>query len=98
MKTEELVKNVETLKNEKNILTNGIVKFKKIIEDLKKKNNDKAEALKSIRNFFLTSTVFKAKSASDFEDKNNINNFSNNSQNTLNYLFLIIKILFLYEI
>jgi hypothetical protein len=31
------------------------------MEDLKKKNNEKSEALKSIRNFFLTSTLFKLK-------------------------------------
>jgi hypothetical protein len=81
MKTEELVKSVETLKHEKNLLSSGVLKLKKIIEDLKKKNNEKAEALKSIRNFFLTSTVFKVKSISDIEDKSNINN------QTPSYLF-----------
>lgn len=67
-KNEDLSKTVEDLKNEKLTLTNGILKLKKISDDLKKKNYDKGEALKSIRNFFLTSTLFKIKNISDFED------------------------------
>jgi hypothetical protein len=53
---------------EKNTLSGGVLKLKKIIEDLKKKNNEKSEALKSIRNFFLTSTVFKVKNIADLEE------------------------------
>ncbi len=49
------------MRSEKTNLSNGIVKLKKYMEDLKKKNNEKSEALKSIRNFFLTSTLFKIK-------------------------------------
>jgi hypothetical protein len=49
------------LKAEKSSLTNGVVKLKRLIEDLKKKNIEKSEALKSIKNFFMTSTVFKLK-------------------------------------
>ena len=56
------------MKSEKNNLTNGILKLKKIAEDLKKKNTDKSEALKSIRNFFMTSTLFKIKNISDLEE------------------------------
>jgi hypothetical protein len=67
-KNEDLSKTVDDLKNEKLTLTNGILKLKKISDDLKKKNYDKGEALKSIRNFFLTSTLFKIKNISDFED------------------------------
>jgi hypothetical protein len=66
--TEDLVKNVEHLKNEKTVLTAGIFKLKKISDDLKKKNYEKGEALKSIRNFFLTSTVFKLKNFADLEE------------------------------
>ena len=67
--TEELSKMVENLKSEKLTLTNGVFKLKKIIEDLKKKNFAKSEALKSIRNFFLTSTLFKVKNIGDFEEQ-----------------------------
>jgi hypothetical protein len=70
-KTEDLVKNVDELKLEKNTLTSGILKLKKIAEDLKKKNNEKSEALKSIRNFFLTSTLFKIKNVADMEESYN---------------------------
>jgi hypothetical protein len=66
--TEDLVKNVENLKNEKSVLTAGIFKLKKISDDLKKKNYEKGEALKSIRNFFLTSTVFKLKNLAEIEE------------------------------
>jgi hypothetical protein len=67
-KTEDLSKTVDDLKNEKSTLTSGILKLKKISDDLKKKNYDKGEALKSIRNFFLTSTLFKIKNISDLEE------------------------------
>jgi FtsZ-binding cell division protein ZapB len=63
------VKHIDELKIEKNSLTNGVIKMKRVIEDLKKKNNEKSDALKSIKNFFLTSTVFKIKSVADFEEK-----------------------------
>lgn len=39
------------------------------MEDLKKKNSEKSEALKSIRNFFLTSTLFKLKNVSDIDSE-----------------------------
>lgn len=61
-------KAIETLKIDKSNLTSGIIKLKKIVEDLKKKNSAKSEALKSIRNFFLTSTVFKIKSISQLDE------------------------------
>jgi hypothetical protein len=67
-KTEDLSKTIDDLRNEKSTLTNGILKLKKISDDLKKKNMDKGEALKSIRNFFLTSTVFKIKNIADLEE------------------------------
>jgi hypothetical protein len=70
-KTEDLIKNVDDLKNDKVTLTNGILKLKKISDDLKKKNIEKSEALKSIRNFFLTSTVFKIKNMAELEDSYN---------------------------
>lgn len=79
-KTEDLIKNVDELKMEKQTLTNGIIKLKKFIEDLKKKNIDKSEALKSIRNFFLTSTVFKIKNIADLEESYNKENNVENTQ------------------
>ncbi len=68
-KSDEYVKQIEELKIEKNSLTNGVIKMKRVIEDLKKKNGEKADALKSLKNFFLTSTVFKIKGVTDFEEK-----------------------------
>ena len=59
---------MEELKNERNNLSTGVLKLKKISDDLKKKNIEKSEALKSIRNFFLTSTIFKIKSIADYEE------------------------------
>jgi len=46
---------------------NAILKLKKSYDESKQKNNDKSEALKSLRNFFLTSTIFKIKNISDLE-------------------------------
>ncbi len=66
-KTDDLVRTIDELKLEKNNLSSGILKLKKFLEDLKKKNYEKSEALKSIRNFFLTSTLFKIKNISDID-------------------------------
>ena len=75
MKTnEDLIKTVENLRNEKATLTSGIFKLKKISDELKKKNLEKGEALKSIRNFFLTSTVFKLKNLAFDEQEKDIKN------------------------
>lgn len=71
-KTDDLMRTIEELKNEKNNLSSGVLKLKKFLEDLKKKNAEKSDALKSIRNFFLTSTLFKLKNVPDLDkdDKN----------------------------
>jgi len=61
------MRTIEDLKSEKNNLSNGVLKLKKFLEDLKKKNSEKSEALKSIRNFFLTSTLFKLKNVPDLD-------------------------------
>jgi len=55
------------MKQEKNNYMNAILKLKKSYDESKQKNNDKSEALKSLRNFFLTSTIFKIKNISDLE-------------------------------
>ena len=52
---------IEDLKIEKKSMSNGIIKLKKYLDELKNKNSQKSEALKSIRNFFMTSTLFKIK-------------------------------------
>jgi hypothetical protein len=67
--TEDLTKQLEEFKNDKLTLTNGVLKLSKIIEDLKRKNSVKSEALKSIRNFFLNSTLFKIKKMVDPENE-----------------------------
>ena len=69
-KTDDYVRMIEELKTEKNSLTVGVLKLKKFLEDLKKKNSEKSEALKSIRNFFLTSTLFKIKNISELDRGN----------------------------
>ena len=61
------MKSIEELKAEKSNLSGGVMKLKKFLEDLKKKNAEKSEALKSIRNFFLTSTLFKLKNVPDLD-------------------------------
>jgi len=61
------MKDFEKMKQEKNNCMQALVKLKKQYDDSKKKNNDKSEALKSIRNFFLTSIIFKIKNISDLE-------------------------------
>lgn len=66
-KTDDLMRTVEELKAEKANLSSGVLKLKKFLEDLKKKNAEKSEALKSIRNFFLTSTLFKLKNVHDLD-------------------------------
>jgi hypothetical protein len=67
------MRTIEELRSEKNNLSSGVLKMKKFMEDLKKKNAEKSEALKSIRNFFLTSTLFKLKNVVEFDkdEKNN---------------------------
>jgi hypothetical protein len=45
------------------------MKLKKLIEELKKKNLEKSEALKSIKDFFMSSTVFKLKNVTNLEKK-----------------------------
>lgn len=70
-KQEDLIKSIDDLRSEKNTLAGGIMKLKRISDDLKKKNIEKSEALKSIRNFFLTSTVFKIKNIADYEENYN---------------------------
>ncbi len=64
-------KAIDDLKSEKNTLSSGVLKLRKMAEDLKKKNSDKSEALKSIRNFFMTSTLFKVKNVADLEENYN---------------------------
>lgn len=68
---EDLKKEVDTLKLEKAKLAQAVVQFKKSTDELKKKNMSKAEALKSIRNFFLTSTLMKLKNYPEFNDNSN---------------------------
>jgi len=67
------MRTIDDLKAEKSNLSSGVLKLKKFLEDLKKKNAEKSEALKSIRNFFLTSTLFKLKNVPDLDkDDGNI--------------------------
>ena len=60
LKNDKLCYEVETLKH-------TIYKLNKTKEEISLKNTEKAKALKSIRNFFLSSNLFKIKNISDFE-------------------------------
>lgn len=79
---EDLKKEVDTLKLEKGKLAAAVVQFKKTTDELKKKNMSKAEALKSIRHFFLTSTLMKLKNYPEFNDNNAQNNQTKTNQQT----------------
>jgi len=50
------------------------MKLKKAAEEIKKRNNDKSEVLRSIRNFLVTSTINKKMSSeNEIENENNKN-------------------------
>lgn len=66
-KNKSLIQQIEELKQEKNNYKNAIIKLKKACDELKQKNFEKSEALKSIRNFFLTSIIFKVKNMPELE-------------------------------
>jgi chromosome segregation ATPase len=73
---ENLRKDNEGLKKDKTKLATAIVQMKKITEDLKKKNSSKAEALLTIKNFFMNSTLVKLKDIEGFKEA------ETNSENT----------------
>ena len=73
---ENLRKDNEGLKKDKTKLATAIVQMKKITEDLKKKNASKAEALLTIKNFFMNSTLVKLKDIEGFKEA------ETNSENT----------------
>ncbi len=66
---DDLKKETEQLKGEKNKFAAAVVQLKKITDDLKKKNVSKSEALKAIKNFFMNSTMLKLKDIEGFKDK-----------------------------
>ena len=62
------------MKQERNDYKNTIMKLKKAAEEIKKRNNDKSEVLRSIRNFLVTSTINKTMSSeNEIENENNKN-------------------------
>jgi len=65
---------LDDLKQERNDYKNTIMKLKKAAEEIKKRNNDKSEVLRSIRNFLVTSTINKTMSSeNEIENENNKN-------------------------
>lgn len=64
---EQLVAKNDKLAYEIESLHHTIFKLTKVKDELEVKNVEKANALKSIRNFFLTSNLFKIKNISDLE-------------------------------
>ena len=65
---------MDDLKQERNDYKNTIMKLKKAAEEIKKRNNDKSEVLRSIRNFLVTSTINKTMSSeNEIENENNKN-------------------------
>lgn len=79
---EQMRKEIEGLKVDKNKLTTAVVQLKKISDDLKKKNIAKAEALKAIKNFFMNSTLLKLKGIKDFENQDTTSSNNNPSDNS----------------
>jgi len=81
---ENMRKDNENLKKDKTKFAAAVIQMKKMTEDLKKKNASKAEALMTIKNFFMNSTLSKLKEIEGFkeaekkaemeEEKNKINN------------------------
>jgi len=53
----DLTKQLEELKIEKETYRNNISKLKKTTSELRKNNHENSEILRSIRNFFMTSTM-----------------------------------------
>ena len=73
---DDLKKENEQLKNEKNKFAAAVVQLKKITDDLKKKNVSKSEAFKAIKNFFMNSTMLKLKDIEGFKEKKEENGIS----------------------
>ena len=82
---ENLRKDNEGLKKDKTKLATAIVQMKKITEDLKKKNASKAEALLTIKNFFMNSTLVKLKDIEGFKEaETNSENTNENNKTATN--------------
>ena len=82
---ENLRKDNEGLKKDKTKLATAIVQMKKITEDLKKKNASKAEALLTIKNFFMNSTLVKLKDIEGFKEaETNSENTNENNKTPIN--------------
>ena len=80
---ENLRKDNEGLKKDKTKLATAIVQMKKITEDLKKKNASKAEALLTIKNFFMNSTLVKLKDIEGFKEAEMDNNNKNKNNDQI---------------
>ena len=78
---EDLRKENEGLKNDKKKLATAIVQMRKITEDLKKKNASKGEALLTIKNFFMNSTLVKLREIEGFKEKEELLENQNQNKN-----------------
>ncbi len=60
---------IKQLQQEKAVLVKELVNLKEVLKNLDRKNKDKSEALKSVREFFLTNTLFKIKNINELENE-----------------------------
>jgi hypothetical protein len=60
---------IKQLHQEKTVLVKELVNLKEVLKNLDRKNKDKSEALKSVREFFLTNTLFKIKNINELENE-----------------------------
>lgn len=58
---------IKQLQQEKSLLMKELNNRKEVVKSLDKKNKDKSEALKSVREFFLANTIFKVKNINQLE-------------------------------
>ena len=60
---------IKQLQQEKSVLVKELSNMKEIIKSLDKKNKDKSEVLKSVREFFVANTIFKIKNINQLENE-----------------------------
>ena len=82
---ENLRKDNEGLKKDKNKLATHLLQIKKVAEDYKKKNASKGEALMAIKKFFMNTTLTKLKEIEGFKEaESNSENNNKNNETSIN--------------
>ena len=82
---ENLRKDNEGLKKDKNKLATHLLQIKKVAEEYKKKNASKGEALMAIKKFFMNTTLTKLKEIEGFKEaESNSENNNKNNETSIN--------------